>query len=209
MWVAKQVHGGPRADVPTRLAADAGRLTSLRAIALAAIEHGWPVLPGSDWQGFRYRNAITGTSTRGLVPVVPRERATVEEDQVRAWWAELPHSVLVVTGRTFDVISVPMAWGKKASKHTVLRSCPTPMILTPDLHAHFLVALDSSMEVVLPAHPNVTLSQPGSVVPVPPTRMVGHLVRWEIRPERSGWQPGNRADVRKALMATAGSWSGN
>src|SRR5207249_7158350 len=88
-----RVSAEPRFD-----AVEAGRQTCLRKAALAAIEHGWPVLPGSEWHGHRYRNAITGASTSRLVPVVPRQRATVEEDQVRAWWADLPHSVLSVTG---------------------------------------------------------------------------------------------------------------
>jgi hypothetical protein len=179
-------------------------VTGLRAAALDAIRHGWPVLPGSEWRGAGYRNAINGTSTRQLLPVVPRQYATVEEHQARAWWSTKSHSVLVVTGKTFDVIRVPTIWAIEAAKHTVLREYPAPLILTPIGHAHFVVTVGSSLNDTLRGRREVTLSEPGTVVPLPPTWMAGKQVRWEIRPGASDWQPGDPAKVQQALSATMG-----
>ncbi|MCE7002100.1 bifunctional DNA primase/polymerase [Kibdelosporangium philippinense] len=184
----------------------ARRLISLRDAALSASQHGWPVLPGSVWRQSRYYNAITNASTNGLTPVVPRQHATVDRQQVRAWWQTLPHAVLLVTGKAFDVISVPMSWGISAAKHSMLRHDPAPMIVTPERMAHFLVTVPATLHVELPRWPRVVLAEPLSVVPAPPTRMDGNLVKWWITPNRTDWTPGDPALVQRALVATA---SGN
>jgi hypothetical protein len=181
----------------------ARRLISLRDAALSASQHGWPVLPGSVWRRSRYYNAITDTSTNGLTPVVPRQHATVDCHQVRAWWASLPHAVLLITGEAFDVISVPMGWGVSAAKHSKLRQDPAPMIVTPDRMAHFLVTTLAALSDELSRWTQAVLAKPLSVVPAPPTDMAGNLVKWWIPPNRTDWTPGHPATVQHALVATA------
>ncbi|RSM73655.1 hypothetical protein DMH04_40865 [Kibdelosporangium aridum] len=181
----------------------ARRLISLRDAALSASQHGWPVLPGSVWRQSRYYNAITNASTNGLTPVVPRQHATVDCQQVRAWWATLPHAVLLVAGKAFDVISVPMSWGISAAKHSRFRQDPAPVIVTPDRMAHFLVTTPATLNVELSRWPQAVLAPPLTVVPAPPTHMDGNLVKWWVAPNRTDWTPGDPAIVQHALVATA------
>jgi hypothetical protein len=191
------------ARLTTTSTAAVRHLICLREAALSASQHGWPVLPGSAWRQSRYCNAITGTSTNGLTPVVPRQHATVDPCRVLAWWATLPHSVLLITGEAFDVISVPMAWGVGAAKHTRLRQHPAPMIITPDRSAHFLVTPTTALSDELSRWPQAVLAKPLSVVPAPPTRMAGNVVKWWVHPNRTDWSPGDPATVQRALIAAA------
>jgi hypothetical protein len=49
-------------------------------------EHGWPVLPGSAWNGRRYQIPGTNRITDGVRPTVPRNYATTRESTITEWW---------------------------------------------------------------------------------------------------------------------------
>lgn len=77
--------------------------------ATAYAERGWPVLPGSVWDGRRYVVAANYRPTDGLRPVLPRDQACTDVATVARWWrvtTALAPAVLVVTGRAFDAVSV-------------------------------------------------------------------------------------------------------
>ncbi|MBP2323410.1 hypothetical protein JOF56_003795 [Kibdelosporangium banguiense] len=201
--MSERVSARPRIAPCNSSTPAARRLISLREAALSASQHGWPVVPGSVWRRSRYYNAITDAITNGLTPVLPRQHATADPRRVRAWWASLPHAVLLVTGEAFDVISVPMAWGVSAAKNSTLRQDPAPLIVTPDRVAHFLVTARAALSDELSRWPQAVLAKPLSLVPAPPTHMDGNVVKWWIPPNRTDWTPGDPAIVQRALVATA------
>ncbi|GGM73706.1 DNA primase [Longimycelium tulufanense] len=187
---------------PARVSRQTLHLAALRDAALSFTHHGWAVLPGSPWWQGRYRNPATSLVTAGLSPIWPREQASTEPRQVRAWWDTQPYSLLLVTGEAFDVISVPVGWGLAASQRPALRRHPAPVILTPAGRALFLVTPTARLYPQLCACPSANWSETTTVVPAPPTRMCGGPVTWWVTPERCDWQPGDTRLVQHALIDT-------
>ena len=94
---------------------------------------GWPVCPGAQprehhprerreqWPGAGSGRACScdrvGCPAPGAHPLSPawQLQATVDLAVIGHWWAERPNAgVLLVTGRTFDVLDVPLAAGQLA-----------------------------------------------------------------------------------------------
>src|SRR5215472_16455779 len=95
--------------------------------ALAATTYarlGWPVCAGAylpDAQGSAHGRACScdrvGCPSPGAHPLSPawKLQATVDEEVIRRWWSAVPQaSILLVTGRTFDVLDLPAPAGLRA-----------------------------------------------------------------------------------------------
>jgi hypothetical protein len=89
----------------------------LRTAAARFADHGWPVTPGSYFNGARMacdRPTCWATSCHPILP--DWDRST--DVHIGQWWRERPHSVLLPTGRVFDVIEVPSLLGIKVQDVT-------------------------------------------------------------------------------------------
>jgi hypothetical protein len=84
---------------------------------------GWPVCPGAHPRhgGLKSGRACScdrvGCPAPGAHPVSPtwQMQATVDTGTISQWWAGQPEaSVILVTGRVFDVLDVPAAVGQAA-----------------------------------------------------------------------------------------------
>ena len=84
---------------------------------------GWPVCPGAHPRhgGLKSGRACScdrvGCPAPGAHPVSPtwQMQATVDTGMIRGWWTAQPEaSVILVTGRVFDVLDVPAAVGAAA-----------------------------------------------------------------------------------------------
>ncbi len=84
---------------------------------------GWPVCVGAHLplDGLKTGRACScdrvGCPAPGAHPVSPawQMQATVDTGTIRQWWAARPEaSVILVTGRVFDVLDVPVAVGGRA-----------------------------------------------------------------------------------------------
>ncbi|MGH3569370.1 MAG: bifunctional DNA primase/polymerase [Pseudonocardia sp.] len=113
--------------------------------ALSYAEHGWPVLPGSAWNGRRYQ--VPGSPTRhtdGIRPTEPRNYATTDPDMISGWWSprgdRLFPTVLLRSGLAFDVFSVEREIAATAIRDVRFRSSAGPVIFRPDQgRAYFMV----------------------------------------------------------------------
>lgn len=167
------------------------------AVVHAAIryaERGWPVLPGSVFDGRRYVVASTYRVTDGLRPVLPRDAAYTEARTVAAWWkvtTALVPSVLLRTGQSFDAVSVSRELAVEAIQSTAFRAAPGPVILRPDQgRAYFLVGLGESVLTPDEARPTVIEPvRPGAWLAAPPTRTAVGGVAWLVPPHVTGWAP--------------------
>src|SRR5215831_5142093 len=89
----------------------------LRRGALRYAERGWRVIPGAALMNDRY---VCGPlcPTIAIHPAIDRWQSAASHDwsDVDGWWSKTPHSVLLATGDTFDVIEVSAAVGAPAAR---------------------------------------------------------------------------------------------
>jgi hypothetical protein len=143
----------------SRRGLDAGRM----AAALEYAAMGWPVCPGAHASvpPARYRPSLAtrghthdvgracscdriGCPAPGAHPVSPawQIEASADPGEVGRWWRERPAaSIILVTGRVFDVLDVPARAGAAAlAAMDSAGTSPGPVALGPDDRAFFFVA---------------------------------------------------------------------
>jgi hypothetical protein len=92
------------------------RHQSLGAVAVQYASLGWPVCPGAHPDAMEPGRACScdrvGCPAPGAHPVSPtwQMQATVDQNVIQGWWETRPEAnVILVTGRVFDVLDVPVA----------------------------------------------------------------------------------------------------
>ncbi|WP_158853842.1 bifunctional DNA primase/polymerase [Saccharothrix deserti] len=163
--------------------------------ALTYAGYGWPVLPGSDWNGRTWQVASPGGKrTDGAQPILPRNVATVDPDTIAGWWhgragvGELSPTVLLRSGPfSFNVISVSTAVGERARQHQQFVAAPTPVAYRPDTEREYFltkpIGEPSGRNIDPEVADMVTVMQTGSWILVPPaTVSAGREVEWRVDP---------------------------
>jgi hypothetical protein len=132
-----------------------GRRRAVERMAVAAAEYaalGWPVCPGAyppdrPHHGEAPRACSCdriGCPAPGAHPMSPawQVQATADPALVGRWWTARPRAnVILVTGRTFDVLDVPAAAGTAALDMMDRSSVrPGPVAISAGNRALFLVA---------------------------------------------------------------------
>ena len=177
-----------------------------RTDALSFARHGWPVLPGTRWNGIRYVRPDSMAAVDGIRPTVPSELATTDLTQIKAWWSAYPYSVVLCSGTAFALLSVPGRWAVRATRQPALRRDPAPVVGHPNGVAYFLISptamLLPGLRVLSTPDNVVTLWEPGGWVAAPPTRTAGGNLMWLVPPTLSGWQPGHSRVVQETLVST-------
>jgi Bifunctional DNA primase/polymerase, N-terminal len=125
--------------------------------------------------------------------------ASTASSDVDSWWGSRPFSVLLATGRTFDVIEVPAGLGRAATRG----AAPGPVAVTPTGRWMFFTSAGDSLRPELDGRLDVVLHGYGSWVPAPPTRTPEGRIRWEISPAMAGWQLPQAYAVQEILLAQA------
>ncbi len=99
----------------------AERHQPLGAVAVQYASLGWPVCPGAHPDAIEPGRACScdrvGCPAPGAHPVSPtwQMQATVDQNVIQSWWETRPEAnVILVTGRVFDVLDVPVAAGSSA-----------------------------------------------------------------------------------------------
>jgi hypothetical protein len=120
------------------------------ALRYAAL--GWPVCPGEsrptaaqrggDWERACSCDRV-GCPAPGAHPVSPAWQtvATIDPVVITSWWLAAPAAtVILVTGRAFDVLDVPAAVGMTALARMERWGVrPGPVAISPGDRAHFFV----------------------------------------------------------------------
>jgi len=172
----------------------------LQTAAMDYVMHRWGVLPGPACDGVRYMKGHSAEPVAGLVPVLPGARTLRNAREVFSWWKLAPYGILARAGESFDVITAPTALAVEASRHPwfPLNGCPVAM--APD-GTRFLVHTGARLRPELAAY-GVELAAPGTVVALPPTRVLAGVVTWWIRPTDTKYQLGDPDAVQAALLDT-------
>jgi len=171
--------------------------SALRRAAIRYANRGWPVLPGASLIGDRY---VCGPlcPTVGCHPAIENweRRASVDGADVDTWWAESTFSVLLATGRAFDVIEVPARIGRPAAAEALLG----PVAVAPTGRWMFLVEPGQALRPELARQLDVVLHGSGSWIPAPPTRTPIGRIRWHTSPTVTAWQLPDPYVVQKVLV---------
>jgi hypothetical protein len=191
----------------------------LRAGAQCLIDHGWPVVPGTWWQGGAWRG-IPAEPVRGLtidlsraagwdsVPAVSGgvSSASCDSSQVSLWWSRSPFSVLLATGSALDVVEMPAELGRRVACTLRRVGAVAPLAATPSGRWWLPVTPGSPLHPELAAHTEVVLHGPGSWVIAPPSEMEDGLVHWRVPPSASGWRL-PESELVQSAVAEALRWS--
>jgi Bifunctional DNA primase/polymerase, N-terminal len=127
-------------------------VTKAAEAALRYAALGWPVCPGEFTPGagqppFDRQRACScdriGCPAPGAHPVSPawQNVATVDPDLIASWWQATPTAnVILVTGRTFDVLDVPGSVGMTALARMERSGVrPGPVATSAGDRAHFFI----------------------------------------------------------------------
>ncbi|MCK2239373.1 MULTISPECIES: bifunctional DNA primase/polymerase [unclassified Crossiella] len=172
--------------------------------ALRYAAYGWPVLPGTAWDGFRFRNPATGQPEDRLRPAVAKEQATTTAEIILRWWSDKAHvmpSVLLQTGDVFDVLSVDAPVARMAFERDTLQERCGPVLFSPWAgRTFFFVQPGTLVDPGARQNPgDLALLPSSSWVPVPPTRAHGVNAHWLVSPEVMQGQLADANTIREGL----------
>jgi Bifunctional DNA primase/polymerase, N-terminal len=177
----------------------------LRASAIDLADHGWPVLPGSYWQGDRWVGA-EGVPTEELGPIETNGMSVATQDVglVDAWWSDRPYSVLIATGSVVDAIEVSALVGRRVC--TLLREndLVVPVAATPTGRWWFAVRAGDALRPELASRPDVVLHTRGSWVAAPPSEGPQGVVHWRVPPSVCDWELPSPCGLQVALLEVLG-----
>jgi hypothetical protein len=199
-----------RAEIPDGASApDAtkDRELSFRAACGYAM-NGWPVLPGSAWNGYRFVVPGTMKVTEGIRPFVPRNYATLNVDTIMSWWnvqGSLWPSVLIRSGDAFRLLSTTVDIGENVLADSYFDEHAGPVILRPDIgRVFFLVRPNPEFPDGIRVAKDTELMAAGAWTAAPPTQTNDHHVRWLITPGDADWRPAPLEVIREVLTTISG-----
>jgi hypothetical protein len=183
----------------------------LRRAALRYAYAGWDVTPGACFVGSRFTCDRLGCPTVQCHPALEgwEDRASHDPVQVTEWWRAVAHTVLLPTGRAFDVLEVPGWVGLHAlAAARALRDLEGPgrgpvrgpVAVTPTGRWMFLVRPGDPLRPELDGQADVVCHGQGSWVPAPPTRFAQGSVRWLVAPEEGHWRLPDSYGVQRLLV---------
>jgi hypothetical protein len=193
---------------------------ALTAAALAAIEHGWPVLPGAWWSPTLRRHVcdIPGCLSAALHPaaiaedpvsplIPPRNLAPyalTTRSAVQERWRRHPYAVLIPTGLACDAIEVPRE--RIASALEGLRQIgdPGPVALS-STSAYLFVAPSrggGEEQLAMVSRSRVLAHRAGSWVPLPPSQIEGAATTWLRAPQAVDWHLPEGSATLTAVVAS-------
>jgi hypothetical protein len=168
--------------------------------------HGWYVTPGAYRAGPRFACGRAGCPTTACHPALVHwaEAASRDPQTIAAWWRDTAYSVLLTTGRAFDVLEVPAylgapvaaSWGSPWQGGDVRG----PVAVSPTGRWMFLVCPGEPLRPELDGRLDVVRHGRGSWVPAPPTRFLEGAVRWAVPPEKTDWRLPDPYRVQQALV---------
>lgn len=158
----------------------------LRRAARRYAAHGWDVMPGAAFTGVRHRCDDPGCPTFGCHPALERwaEAASRDISVVSAWWRSKSYTVLLPTGRAFDVLEVPAHLGALVARGTVR----APVAVTGARRWMILVRPGQPLRPELDGQLDVVLHGRDSWIPAPPSKELAGRSRWEVSPEEVQWR---------------------
>nr|WP_308121439.1 bifunctional DNA primase/polymerase [Actinoplanes bogorensis] len=185
----------------------------MRRAAARYAEHGWAVTPGARLSGHRFACGRPGCPIMACHPALEswEDTASVDPGQVQAWWRHEPYSVLLVTGRRFDVLDVPAALGLRVLGSTRLsrrREACGPVAVTAAGRWMFLVGPGVPLRSELDHRLDIVRHRRGSWIPAAPSRMPEGTVRWAVPPEQTQWRLPDAEMVQAMLTDALGTARG-
>ncbi|MFC4004922.1 bifunctional DNA primase/polymerase [Prauserella oleivorans] len=171
--------------------------------------HGWPVLPGSVWDGRKWVVPGTRRKTSTIEPYLGLGAATTNVTQVLRWWHAdyaLRPSALLRAGTAFSALSLPRTIAVDVLQTLLFREHPGPVLYRPDeRRAYFLMQPHDARLVVTRCDSRTARFVPDGEVIVAPPSQLEHSLRttWWVTPEESRWRPADAEMLAAALQIHA------
>lgn len=184
-----------------RIGAHRLRRSALRRAALRYAARGWEVVPGACDLGRRFDCGRAACNTVACHPAVDEWESVASSSPTRIaqWWSNLPHTVLLATGRSLDVIEVPEALGRLAMHGQPGVELRGPVAVGADRRWMFLVRPGHGLRPELLGRGGIVLHGYGSWVPAPPSAWGGGRVAWKLPPTGSSCHLGDPYVVQLQL----------
>jgi hypothetical protein len=184
----------------------------LRRAALRYAAHGWAVTPGARLTGHRFDCDRPECPIMGCHPAIEswEDAASTSPERVARWWSSRPHTVLLATGGSFDVLEVPATLGLRVlgtarllgRRHHQVRG---PVAVTPDERWMFLVRPGADLRPELARCLDVVRHGTGSWVPAAPSRTPDGPVRWVVSPDEVHWRLPEPDAVQELMIDALGA----
>ncbi|MEV4414135.1 bifunctional DNA primase/polymerase [Catellatospora sp. NPDC049609] len=182
----------------------------LRLAAQRYADHGWAVTPGGYFNGRRMACDRADCLASSGHPLYDdwQARSSTAGAQLDEWWSERPHAVLLPAGRAFDVIEVPALLGARAvcgpptgpGVATSAGRVRGPVAVTAAGRWMFLMRSGGTLAPELDHRSDVVYHSLGSWIPAPPTVLPEGPLRWQVSPQRVGWQLPDPDQMQAALV---------
>lgn len=115
-------------------------------------------------------------------------RAAAREFSDHGWPVVAGSGVLLVTGRTLDVLEVPASCGRAICSRLRADGRVVPVAATPTGSWWFPVTPGGSLPAELAAPGGVVLHTDGAVVLAPPSEDADGFVHWRVAPASTGYR---------------------
>lgn len=171
--------------------------------------HGWPVLPGSSWDGRKWVVPGTRRETASIETYLGLGAATTNVTEILRWWHcdyALRPSALLRTGILFSALSLTRSIAVDVLQTLRFREQPGPVFYRPDeRRAYFLIQPHHARPIMAGCDSRTARPVPdGDAIVAPLTRLEhGLQVRWWVSPERCRWKPADAGLLAAAIQVHA------
>lgn len=172
----------------------------LQEVAIEYTMHGWGIVPASACDGLVYSDGLTRRRVAEFAPSLPSGNTVRSARTAHSWYALAPYGIAARAGEDFDVLHAPTWLAVLATGRPEFRRHLCPVALSPS-GVSVLVQPGVPLQERLARERGVELAPPGSLVPLPPTRLVGGRVTWWVTPRQVQWRLGDSATVQAAILA--------
>jgi len=172
----------------------------LQEAAMEYVMHGWGIVPTSVCDGLRYTKGHTREVVPGFEPALPSGRTVTNARAAHSWYALAPYGIAARAGEDFDVLRAPTWLAVLATGRPQFRQHLCPVALAPS-GVSILLRPGAELRDDLTAVRGVEIAPLGTLIPLPPNRVIGGLVTWWIRPQQVNWRLGDPNLVQDAIIA--------
>jgi len=176
------------------------RCEALVKAALSYAALGWHVLPGPVCDGLASWHPVTAEQLSSTEPTVSVEDATTDPDTIKRWWRRYPHTILAPAGDVFDVIRAPTPIAAPATAAMASYENLGPVAVSAD-GTRFFVQPGSTLMPQLAGGRGMEISAAGSLIALPPSRVLFGVASWWIAPASTQGRLGDADSIQAALYA--------
>lgn len=172
----------------------------LQEAAIECVMHGWGIVPASASDGLCYTKGHTQERMPGFEPVLPSARTVRSVRAASSWYALAPYGIGIRAGEDVDVLLAPTWLAVLATGRAEFREHLCPVAIAPS-GVSILLSPGAHLAKELAAIRGVEIAPHGTLVALPPSRLIGGRATWWVTPRQVQWRLGEPQAVQDAFFA--------